>query len=387
MVGNARRIRSILAIVATLGVSLLFFTNAAYASSSGGIGGRPANPIPDNPRSQSIFIYTIDVNQAKNDQVLISNNSDQTRTISFYSVDGVATNTGAYTCKQKSEASTDAGGWVNLAKNQITLSPGSSEKVNFTVKVPSNASVGEHSACIVFQDDKDEGQETGNIRLRTRQAIRMAVTVPGELERKITISSFSVANNNQIQQYSLSLQNSGNVSADVNTSVKLKNIFGGTEYQGGGQYPVMRDQKLDLVFDNTEMPFWGGWYTAQAEATYDKRAGSFGVSDAKNDLITIQSQQIIVFIMPSLWAMLIYILIIVIVVGILIYLYMRKHLAKRRSQTWQKYTVVSGDTIQSIADSVGMEWKKLAKVNKLKAPYILTINQIVLIPELNNKKK
>ena len=66
---------------------------------------------------------------------------------------------------------------------------------------------------------------------------------------------------------------------------------------------------------------------------------------------------------------------------------MRKHLAKRRSQTWQKYTVVSGDTIQSIADSVGMEWKKLAKVNKLKAPYILTINQIVLIPELNNKKK
>ncbi len=385
MLKRAVRVRPVLSAVVALGLSLLLFSNAAHAA-TGGIGGRPANPVADNPRSQSIFIYTLDTNQTKDDQVLVSNNSDQTRTISFYSVDGVVTNTGAYTCKQKSEAFTDAGAWVSLAKSQITLGPGSSEKVDFRVSVPSSASVGEHSACIVFQDDQDEGQETGNIRLRTRQAIRMAITVPGDLQRSIAINSFSVKDNNKIQQYNLSLQNSGNVSADVNTSITLKSIFGATEYQDGGQYPVMRDQKLELVFDNTDLPFWGGWYIAQAEVNYDKQAGSFGVSASQQDLTSIKSQSIVVFIAPSFWALVIYVSITLLVIGLVVYLFIRRGLAKKRTKTWQTYLVENGDTIQSVADAVDMKWKKLAKINKLKAPYVLTTNQNILIPSENKKK-
>ena len=49
-------VRTVLAVVVTLGLSVFTFSALAHAASSGGIGGRPANPVADNPRTQSIFI-------------------------------------------------------------------------------------------------------------------------------------------------------------------------------------------------------------------------------------------------------------------------------------------------------------------------------------------
>lgn len=373
-------VRTVLAVVVTLGLSVFTFSALAHAASSGGIGGRPANPVADNPRTQSIFIYSLDVNQIKDDQVLVSNNSDTIQTVSFYAVDGVVTNTGAYTCKQKSEASVDAGEWVKLSKNQLTLNPGSSEKVDFKVTVPSNASVGEHSACIVFQNDNDEGEVTGSVRLRTRQAIRMSVTVPGDLQRTIAISAFSVNNDQNIQKYSLSLKNTGNVSADVNTLVTMKDLFGGVIYKGGGQYPVMRDQKLDLVLDNNNLPFWGGWYVTQAEISYDKKAGSFGVPDLKQDLVTTSSKPVTVFVTPSIWALVIYAAALMLIIAIIARPFVKRWLNKRRVKNWRYYIVREGDTIQSIADLRNISWNKLARINGLKAPYVLSVGSKLFVP-------
>ena len=58
-------------------------------AATGGIGGRPANPDPNNPRTESIFIYTLDKGASKQDQVLVSNGSSETKTVELYTVDGV----------------------------------------------------------------------------------------------------------------------------------------------------------------------------------------------------------------------------------------------------------------------------------------------------------
>lgn len=49
-------------------------------------------------------------------------------------------------------------------------------------------------------------------------------------------------------------------------------------------------------------------------------------------------------------------------------------------QSNQKYTVKEGDTLYSIANSLDLEWKDLAELNDLKAPYDLTVGQELKLP-------
>ncbi len=47
----------------------------------------------------------------------------------------------------------------------------------------------------------------------------------------------------------------------------------------------------------------------------------------------------------------------------------------------QNYTVQSGDTLFEIGQKFGVDWKKIAEINNLEAPYSLTVGKTLLIPE------
>jgi hypothetical protein len=355
---------------------------SAFAVSSGGFGGRPANPDPNNPRSESIFIYTLKGGQTKEDQVLVTNNSDETATIVLYAVDGVTTNTGAYTCKQKSEARVGIGEWLKLSEEKVTLAPSENRLVNFSLTMPENTDVGEHNGCIVFESADDPGEVVngGSVRLRTRSAIRVAATIPGDLRRNIEIDNFAAATVSAgHQDYTITLGNNGNVSADVDTKVTLTNMLGDIVYQNGGGYPVFSNQKLDIAFTNKERPFWGGWFRAQATISYDKRAGTFG-TDNTAELITKRSKEVTLFIMPSTPALLIIATPLIILIGVIIVFIWRRQGRRRANKQWSTYIVQQDDTIESVAEQHKVSWKKLASINKIKAPYSLKKGQELKAP-------
>lgn len=361
-------------------------TSSVFAQNSGGFGGRPANPDPANPRSESIFIYTIEGGEQKKDQVLISNNSSEEATISIYAVDGVTTNTGAYTCKQKSEARTGIGQWLILSEETVTLKPFENTRVDFTLTMPENADVGEHNGCIVFESADDEGQVVngGAVRLRTRSAIRVAATIPGDLRRNIDIDNFTAGPIDRgEQEYALTLQNNGNVSADVDIKVTLTNMFGDVVYENGGGYPVFANQKLDIDYTNEDRPFWGGWFTAQATIAYDKRAGTFG-TDNTEELITKKSNDIRIFIMPSPMAMMIIFISLALLLGVIIWQLTRRVARRRAKKQWGTYEVMPGDTIESIATVHSVSWKKLASINGIRPPYGLKEGTLLRVPGATN---
>lgn len=41
----------------------------------------------------------------------------------------------------------------------------------------------------------------------------------------------------------------------------------------------------------------------------------------------------------------------------------------------KSYTVIGGDTVQSIAVKLGVDWKDLAERNGISSPYLLTVGQ------------
>lgn len=348
-------------------------------SAIGNIGGRPAMPRENEPRSQSIFIHTLKKGQAVDDKVLVSNQSDQTQTIVLYAVDAIPSNTGSFTCKQRAEANTDAGAWIKLAKSEITLKANDSDIVNFKVTAPKDVDIGEHNACLAFESKDDEGQVSGNLRIRTRSAIRVALTIPGKLHREISIASYEIDQKNYQQRYTIGLHNVGNVSADTNVEVRLRTLFGGTVYTNGGNYPVLANKNLELSYENDKSPFFGGWYFAEASASYDKNASTWS-AQRTTELTTVYAKNQIIFIWPQPFAIVIIILLVAIIIWLIIWLLRHEKQRLEIVRSWQSHTIKKGETIQSLADSRSVSWKKLARINKLKAPYALLPGEKLYIP-------
>lgn len=288
------RLPVVVAVAITVGLASATPTFAA------GIGSRPANPDPNNPRTQSIFIYNLDRGGNKSDQIIISNGLSEKADIEVYPVDGVVTATGDMTCKQQVEDKKDAGDWVKMSKTEVSLEAGASTKVDFTVNVPDKADVGEHNACLVVQRKIDPSQdEQGGIQLQTRQAIRMAITIPGDIHRDVTIDRFAASGVSGKQTYDIAVKNSGNVSADVDIKLIVKDMFGNVVYENGGQYAAIAEETRQLQYSSQLQPFWGGKYRAEISISYNKKAGEWGVSQDPNDLIIKTAEPIELFFWPT----------------------------------------------------------------------------------------
>lgn len=379
-----------------LAVLLAIITVGAFVSplvqAAGGVGGRPANPDPDNPRTQSIFIYNLKPGESKKDSIFLSNGSDEDQTVEIYPVDGVLTNMGSYTCEQKVEERQMVGAWVKLDKNEVTIPARGDTTIGFTVTVPQRVDVGEHNGCIAIQridgDDDDQIAGGGAIQLKTRQAVRMAVTIPGDIHRKVGIDSFQRIKTENLPQFDINLINSGNVSADVDINIETKDMFGNTVYSNGGQYVSIGDSKLRLLFDDAKQPFWGGYFTSKASIAYDKRAGVYGTLD-KNQLVYEESKPVSYFVWPSIWAIILGVSALLFLVGVFMWLRQQKGQAKSSAKrslskpaaVWAKYTVKQGDTIASLARKHGTTASKIATINKISTSADLKAGQSIYIPK------
>ncbi len=385
-------------------ITLTAFAMSSLVSAAGSVGGRPANPDPANPRSESIFIYTLSGGETKNDQIYLSNGGDTAETVQLYAVDGTVTNTGAFTCKQEVEPRVDIGKAISISKNEVTVPAGGNILVDFTLTLPKTIDVGEHDGCIVIQKKDDQGQQTGSVRVRTRTAIRVAVTVPGDIHREVTIGKFDSGQRikETATKYHLSriifpggvlstefgLDNSGNVSADVDTHVYVRDLFGNIMTQNGGQYAVIANTTFGVNYDSDFHPFFGGWYKVKADIAYDKRAGTFGTTN-NSQLLRTESPEITVFFWPSIWFLAILGGLIVATAGYFVWRRKQSRVASKRARKalkepeqvmWGPYVVQEGDTVQELARQHDVAVSKVTVLNKLQSPYTLEPGQKIYLP-------
>lgn len=366
--------------IALTAIAISTMLPASVHGAQGDVGGRPANPIQGNPRTNDIFIYTLDHKDSVRDGALIVNNTDEQKVVSVYPTDGITSNTGALTCKQAVEARVDVGSWIKLETEEITVKPRSSQKVNFSVTVPDSVDVGEHNGCIVYQVKDDKPITSGNIKIHTRSATRVAVTIPGALDKNVEIRSFETSNAVNSQRYTLNLENTGNVSADTQIDMTLTGIFGGEFYKNQGKYPVLPKNKLVISYQNDSLPIWGGWYWVNAKISYDKRPNKFGFEDQAS-IIEKPAERMLVFVVPHVKVLLGGFAVILLLVCAIFYVLYRRREKKDALRNWPVHTVKMNETIQSIAEKQDIGWKKLAHLNGIKAPYTLKPGDKIRIPK------
>ena len=163
--------------------------------------------------------------------------------------------------------------------------------------------MGEHNACLVVQRKTAPQQATGGVQLQTRQAVRMAIIIPGNIHRDVAIDRFAATHTDATKQaYTIALKNTGNVSADVRTTLTVKDMMGNVVYYNGGDYAAIASKTRQLTYTSKLQPFWGGVYRAQATIAYTKKAGEFGVSAKASDLVAKQSEEVELFFWPTLGA-------------------------------------------------------------------------------------
>lgn len=364
--------------------SILFFvifSGSVFAGEYATFGGRPAFPRSDNPRSQSIFVHTLKPGDIKEEGVLMVNNTPEAKIIMVYGVDSELSSGGSFACAQFSQTKKDVGAWINLEKSEITLEPHTQEVIPFTINVPQNAEVGEHNGCIVTQekiDKPDENQSGATFAMRS--GLRVVITVPGELQRKLEIAGFGVTPREDggflLQPV---VKNLGNVSIDSEIKVLTKYFFGLTAAEHGGKFPIMRGETSSWNFE-FKKPFWGGWFSSNFIVEYDANPeAGVGVLSGK-PLTSLKGTTVWFFSFPTNEALAIEItifLFILFCIFLVCILFKRKKWIKKN---WVTHTVRSGSDLNSLAKHFDVSWKLLAKVNKLEPPYVLKSGQKIKVP-------
>ncbi len=351
-----------------------------HAIEYGGLGAKPANPRPDNSRTQSIFLHTINPGEEKTDAVIVSNTSQDTKTVMVYAADSTPSTGGAFACKQFGEPKAYVGTWINLEATELVLAPGESQTVNFTIAAPNNASVGEHNGCILVQQKDQKTTEQAGASIAIRTGIRVALTVPGDIVKDIVVIDIDVEHKKEKDVIVLRpyVENRGNVSVDTEVSVITKNIFGRQVAEHGGRFPSLRGERTDWNFE-FKRPFWGGVYRTKVTASYDDLASEIGLESGQ-ELKLVDGPSVTFFVTPHIQALIVYLVVLLVLAGFAFNLLRSVREEKAIKQSWTKQDVKSGDDIQSLAKEYGVSWKLIAKANKLSSPYTLKAGSKILLP-------
>ena len=358
----------------------------ASAVEYGGLGGVPANPDPNNPRTKSIFVYTISPGQNKLDGVNVVNNTGEPKTVEVYATDSEIASGGAFACRQKVEPKNNVGSWIRLNQSEIKLEPNTNQILPFEVLVPANTNVGEHNGCLVIQEKDGKTEKSGNgVQLSFRSALRVAITVPGDIIKHADFTDLKVKPGPEKYIISSQLHNKGNVSLDTDVEVFVKNLFGQRVYKNGGAYPLLAQKnpvELDFEF---KRPFWGGYYRFSGTAQYNGDPKEpLGGSAPKH--VRKLSPTRSIFIWPKLPALALILLAVLIGLTI-IYLLVKRRLASQKvAINWETHTVRKGETLIKLAESHNVKWKTIVKINKLCAPYELQKGMKIKLPVNRNNE-
>lgn len=356
-----------------------FFTPPIKAIEYGGFGGRPAYPDPDNPRTESIFVFTMEPGDNKKDGVKIINNSAESKTIIVYTADSTPSTGGAFACEQIAEEKNNVGGWITLTKNEVVLKPATNEIIPFSVNVPMNAGVGEHNGCILITEKKAPVKGSSGVSLSTRIGLRVSILVPGETIRNLEILGFSFYKKSGKYLLQPRIKNTGNVSIDSNVKVVTRSIFGKAIATHGGMYPILRGDTTELNYILSH-PFWGGLYFSKLKIQYDSNPEAGVGTNTGKPLTTLDSKTIWFVTPPTARGFIFEILILIMLfIGFKKFKQWKKS-SKTINDTWVEYIIEENDDINTLADKFNISWKLLAKVNKLNPPYVLKQGKNIKVP-------
>jgi LysM repeat protein len=363
----------------------VLFCNSSLASavSFGSISIKSGPAIEASPAGSRLK-YILSEGEEVHDSVEISNSKAEAVTV-FLFPSGYIVKDGKI---ERVEPTTlqmgDPGYWTTFDKQEIALKPNSSLVVNYTIKVPADADVGEHSGAILIAEKRPGNQTKGGsgMQVSTQLGVRVLVRVPGDVDRTLIVGKvhhvISVSPT-RVLRFIFDLTNKGNVLLGPSLDTKIRGIFGRVgEDLGGGTDLLGRGQTVTVSKEWVRRaPYFGRFV-----ANFTFHLGEYEQINKDRTTTMLPDKTVVVryvfWIIP--WLELMYFLVFVVILYLLRSVWLYLVITRRLKVKTKIHRVVTGDTLVKIATKYGVDPSVLAKFNLLRWPYELRIGDELLVP-------
>jgi hypothetical protein len=208
---------------------------AAEAPAAGQVTGQvtwataPADTAVGKGRAH--FAYTLAPGGTVTDAIAVVNRSPTTIKLRVYASDAFSTPAGGIDLLPADKKPVDVGSWTTLKTSTITLKPQQSTVVPFTLKVPANATPGDHSGGVVTSLVTAAG--TGAVTLDRRLGSRMYLRVTGALRPNLAVSDVHATYQGTLNPggsgstvVAYTVTNNGNVRLAAHQRIRVASPFG-----------------------------------------------------------------------------------------------------------------------------------------------------------------
>jgi dihydroorotate dehydrogenase (fumarate) len=223
-------VAALIAFALTLG-TLAMGSISARAEDTAGIAGAPSDGGKiDQTRSR--FSYQVEPGQVIQDEYLVSNSGSTSSEVTVYATDAYNLENGDYALLDSNLPPQDVGTWVTFTDGStrmvLSLAPGESRALPFSVTVPADASPGDHAGGLIISSLTESDQ----VKLDRRIATRLYLRVKGDVTALMTVSSISAEYLPSFNPFAgttniaFTITNNGNVSLGANAVAVVKGLFG-----------------------------------------------------------------------------------------------------------------------------------------------------------------
>ncbi|MEU0462983.1 DUF916 domain-containing protein [Amycolatopsis sp. NPDC006131] len=164
------------------------------------------------------YNYTLDPGEQLTDGLVVTNNGSAPLELAVYAADAFTTAQGKLDLLTRDTASTGVGAWVSPATGSVTVQPGQTSEVPFTLAVPAGATPGDRMGGIVTSLVQDGVERRVGIRIRLRVGGALA---PGVLAEDVRVD---YSGGDAVLTYTV--HNTGNAIVAVRQSASVSGPFG-----------------------------------------------------------------------------------------------------------------------------------------------------------------
>jgi Bacterial protein of unknown function (DUF916) len=195
---------------------------------------RPVTYTPSNPVTQSYFVLPASPGKVIHSEVRITNAGTATGTALLYGVDATTGATSGAVYVSRTSPRRDVGRWLRLGVTRVTLAPGETRVVPFSLVVPAHVRPGDHLGGIVAENLAVDGstavgaKKGGSFQVRVRHLTIVAVqlALPGARVEQLRLTRGSFGRIGAYPTLVLALGNTGTIMLKPRGTVRLTNAKG-----------------------------------------------------------------------------------------------------------------------------------------------------------------
>lgn len=169
-----------------------------------------------NQLPRPYFIYNLQPGEQVRDRVQVKNTGTASGSVRLYPVDALTAQTSGMAFHAHGDPRRDVGAWIELLSESLTLRPGESMDVPFSLHVPEHVRPGQHYGGIIAEplyqqsiQAAEPGHNSFGVQLRSLLILGVSVTLPGKTIEQLQASGVNYDQQSHYQRVLLQLANTG----------------------------------------------------------------------------------------------------------------------------------------------------------------------------------